>query len=387
MSKVADIIKGTVRAELIGAFPETVLNACALGAVELWDLECPDAYTIRVTVYERQLSELERIAEKSMCSFSVLKRRGGSGNRRFLRRRLWLLLSAALAGALLLVSSLFIWEIDVRGNSQLTEGQILRALEDCGVSTGSYWPGLSADLIRSDMMTRLPELAWMTVNVSGSRAVVLISERQEKPEIYVESDPVDIIAGKTGVVTRMSVLNGKPLVAPGQAVVQGEVLVTKDMDSITAEPRAVRARADVIADTWYELTAVSPQKQELKSEKEKKRSRFALKLGKRRINFYLGDGKDIDECDKIIYEYNLGIKGVFALPVTVVREELIYRERQIGDYDMTYQMRERLLSGLTDSIDGELLSSQVTASQTEGLNVVTLRAVCRENIAEAAGSD
>ncbi len=387
MGKVTDSLKGTVRVELSGAFPEAVLNACAMNAVELWNLECPDAYTMRVTVYERRLGELESIAEKSACSLKVLTRRGGSGNRRFLRRRMWLLLSAALAGALLLVSSLFIWEIDVRGNSKLTEGQILRALEDCGVSTGSYWPGLSADLVRSEMMTRLPDLAWMTVNVSGSRAVVLVSERQEKPEIYVESDPVDIVAGKTGVVARISVLNGKPLVTPGQAVVQGEVLVTKDMDSITAEPRSVRARADVIADTWYELTAVSPQKQELKAEKMKKRSRFALKLGKRRINFYPGDGKDIDECDKIVYEYNLGIEGVFALPVTVVREELIYRQRQSTDCDLTYQMRERLLSGLTGGIDGEMLSSRVSVSQTGGLNVVTLRAVCRENIAVAAGQD
>lgn len=384
MGKLFESIRGTVRAELCGAFPEAVLNACALRALELWEIESVDEHTLRVTLYEKRLQEFEAAAEKSGCQVAVLGVQGGSKNRVFLRQRVWLLVSLALAGALLTLSSLFIWEIDIRGNKELTEGELLRALEDCGVTQGSYWPGLSADLVRSRMLTRLPELAWMTVNVSGSRAIVLIEERQEKPEIYQESSAVDIVAKKTGIISKMSVLNGKPLTGPGQSVLQGETLVTGVMDSITNAPRLVRARADVIADTWYELTAVSPAQVETKAGVERRFSRFALKIGKKRINFYLGDGKQLDEWDKIVYEYNLGIKGLFALPVTVVREEWSLREKSLMPAGRVQEMQERLYAALAGSIDGEIVSSGFSVSETEKLTVVTLRAQCRENIASTA---
>ena len=65
------------------------------------------------------------------------------------------LLVAVLA---VLTSSLFIWRIDVTGNETLTTGQILRCLDECGVRPGTYWPALSNDLVRNDMILRLPEL-------------------------------------------------------------------------------------------------------------------------------------------------------------------------------------------------------------------------------------
>ncbi len=384
MAKCMDKIRGTVRAELRGALPEAALNACALRGVELWDLECVDPYTLRLTAYESQLGQLRSAIEGSMCQLQVLSHRGGSRNRRMLRRRKWLLLSAALAAALLGLSSLFIWEIQVVGCEKLSRGQILRALEDCGVGQGTYWPALSTDLVRSRMLTELPELAWMTVNVNGSRAVVLVSERQEKPEIYLESQASDMVAGKTGIITKMSVLNGKPLVEKGQAVTEGEVLISAVMDSITNAPRLVRAQGSVEADTWYELTAVCPLEIWEKAPAGHAYSRLALKCGKKRINLYFGSGKPLDGYDKIVYEYNLGLDGMFALPVTLIREELCRRETAPAACRAEREMEQRLLENLRARIDGEIVSSSFSVSRSGGLLLVTLRAQCSENIAERA---
>ena len=194
--RIYDRLRGIVRVEICGVFPENVLNACAMRAVALWDLDSPDRYTIRATVEERQYAELAAIAGQAMCDLRVLDRRGGSGTLRFCKRRLWLITGAVLVAGLLLFSSLFIWEIQVQGCERLTKGQVLRVLADCGVERGTFWPGLSVDLLRSRMLTQMPELAWMTVNISGSRATVLLLERQEKPEIYQEDAAADLIAGK-----------------------------------------------------------------------------------------------------------------------------------------------------------------------------------------------
>ena len=78
------------------------------------------------------------------------------------------------------------------GNETLTTGQILRCLDECGVRPGTYWPALSNDLVRNDMILCLPELRWLTVNVHGSRAEVIVREKDPLPDITpdtVESFP------------------------------------------------------------------------------------------------------------------------------------------------------------------------------------------------------
>lgn len=387
MKKLERTMWGYCRVEVCGAFPETVLNACAMQALELWDMKCEDDHTLRFCVYERDIPALEDIARRCMCDMSVLGTAGGSTRRRFLKNHVWLLVSLLVALGILAASSLFIWDIDVYGCDELSEGEVLRALSDCGVDCGAYWPALSVDMIRADMLTRLPELAWMTVNVSGSRAIVLVEERMEKPEIYIESAGADIVAARTGIIRQLSVLNGTPLVGTGQSVTAGETVISGTMESLSRDARCVRAQGGVTADTWYELSAVCPAQMQEKTPRAGVRRRFALKFGKSRYNFYFSSGNTVDGCDKIIHNYNAGIRGLFALPVTLVVEELRpYRLSGTVPAD-TAAMGARLEARLTDGLRGVVLSSSVTEGDNGGLAVVTLRAACRENIAQVKEND
>ena len=381
MKRLERRIKGWRRVEVCGAFPESVLNACAMHALELWELECAGDYVLRFSVYEGSMAELEEIVKKCMCELRVIDSAGGSRNRLFIKNHMWLFISAVLILALLCLSTLFIWDIDVYGCEELTEGEVLRTLADCGVDCGSYWPSLSTDLIRSDMLTRMPELAWMTVNVSGSRAAVLVYERQEKPEIYIESRGADIVAAGTGIIKRLSVLNGKPLTGIGESVVEGETLISGCMDSLSNEPRYVRAQGDVFARTWHELSAVCPAQAEYKTEHGAAKRRFAIKFGKKRINFYFSSGNTVDGCDKIIHNYKLGVEGLFALPVTLIEEELRPYTAAESGFTQTAEISARLLEYLEKTVTGEILTSSVTEAESGGLIVVTMRAACIENIA------
>lgn len=87
-----------------------------------------------------------------MCGVSVLSIRGGSRWRKLARRRIWLIIAAAIIFLALVISSLFIWDFDVEGNEKLSSGEILRSLAECGVTEGTFWPGLPVDIIRSDII-------------------------------------------------------------------------------------------------------------------------------------------------------------------------------------------------------------------------------------------
>jgi similar to stage IV sporulation protein len=382
MSKIYEKLRGSLRIELCGAYVEDLLNAAALSAIELWRIECIDSCTVNLSLYEPDYPELQALAEKCGCQVKIISSKGGSRDKRLLRRRAWLLAFTAVVAALLYVSSLFVWEIDVVGNEQLSRGQVLRALSSCGVDIGSYRPSISPDLVRSAMLQQLPELAWMTVNVSGSRAVVVIVEREPKPEIYSESEPADIVASQTGIISRISVENGKTVKYKGQSVLEGEILVSGVMDSLSNGSKYVRAKAQVMADTWYEITAICPAQEEIKTPKAIGYNRFAIIFGKTRINLYFNSGKAIDECDKIIHKYRLGVDGLFALPVTLVREELRGYDTQLQAAYYTEQMEQQLSKILSDRINGEILSQSFTAAQTDELYTVTMRSRCLEDIAK-----
>ena len=382
MKQISDTIRGTLRIEAFGAYPEELLNCAAADGIELWDAENSGNNTIRFSIYEKGLEALKKAAEDCTCSVTVIQQVGGSTQIRFAKRRAALLVSLTVVVLMLAASSLFIWQIDVRGNSRLSRGEILRALDECGVCVGTYWPGISADAVRSRMMQLLPDVGWMTVNVSGSRAVVLITERSPVPEIYDESADADLIASKSGIVRRVSVLAGKSEVQPGQAVTEGETLVSGTLDSITGGSRTVRSRGSVMADTWYEINAVRPEEEELKNTAGISRCRFALQFGKKRINLYISSGKAIDGCDKIISEYTIGAEGLFAMPVRLVRETFVPYESSYGADRAEEEMTQRLMNELESRVEGQILRSSVTESRSKGLYVLTLRAHCMENITE-----
>lgn len=382
MSRIDRKVRGTVRFELCGACPESVLNACAMQALELMDLESIDACTLRVTVFENRAEEFQSLARRCMCETEKLSQSGGSKSRSLVKRRMLLLIFALLTAGLLFFSSLFIWDIQVLGCEKLTQTQVLRALDNCGVEQGSFRFGVNSDMVRSRVLVELPEIAWMTVNVRGSRATVLILEREEKPEIVEEADAADIVAAKTGVIAKMSVLSGKPLVNPGQAVVEGELLVSGTMDSITALPRQVRATGSVTAETWTELSAVRPAVESHKTGQTKKIFRFALKFGEKRINLYVSGRNELDECDKIVYEYKIGIEGLFLLPVSIIKEELSFYETEAQPSAAGAEMEAALRAYLTETVDGEVLSADFSVNDSGELLCVTMHAHCLEDIAE-----
>lgn len=374
-------VHGAARLELTGALIEELLNDAAEAGIVLRAVESCGSCVLRLTVDERDLAALRSMAERRYLDVHSLSLRGGSQSRALLRRRAVLLLLSSLTAAGLFLASLFIWDVDIRGAERLSHGQILRALEDSGLRYGSFWPALSAGEIRNALLLRLPELAWASVNLNGSRAEVLLLERTEKPEIYQQTAFADLTAKAAGIVTRTAVQNGKCTVRPGTLVAPGELLIAGTVDSLTAEPRQVRALGEVWAQTFHECTAVCPLPERRKIDGGRGFTRFAVKIGEKRVNFYFNSGNPIDEYDKILYEIKLGVPGLFTLPISLLCERCTeirtVPETGSRSEEITARLKERLLQ----SIEGEILSETVNVCESEQLLTVTLRAQCEENIA------
>lgn len=355
---------------LRGTEGERFLTLCLQNAVPLSRVKKEEGYLLTFDVAAEDLPLAENFARRCSCELTGEEREKNP-------RRACAALLLLAAFLLMWASSFFIWDISVRGNQTLSELEIRSALKACGIREGSFWPGLVPEETRNKMMARLPELAWMAVNIRGSRAQVEIIERRAKPDIEGEKPCCDLAAARDGTVTYVSAEVGKPLIREGQSVREGEILLSGTVDLVTSELRTVRARGKVEAETERVISLVFPPETREKQFTGKLRRRFSLKIGERRIKLYFGGRKGLDGCDKITKEYSVGIKGLFRFPVSLVCES--YRFYETGDkltpsWD---EAAERCALLLREQLDGEILSFHCEREE----NGLLFIAHCRENIA------
>ncbi len=283
-------------------------------------------------------------------------------------------------------SSLFILEIKVSGNEQVSSGEILMALEDLGVGIGTMRLTMSQEYISNEILQMIPELSWIAVNCTGSRAQVLVREAIPRPEIINKKIPADVVASKAGIISKMTVLEGTAMHARGDTVVKGDIIVNSGMDSIASGTRYVRASARVLARTWYELSAQMPLKSFEKSYTGNTKTRTALIFAGKRINLYLKAGNPWMNCDKITEKKSITLTGGAVLPVTVARST--YKEYEPTAVSNVVEEAEEILRKRLDRMlkgeisSGEIISAEYLSSETDGMLTVTLFAECEEEIGE-----
>lgn len=378
-------LRGNVAVSVSGAKPEAILNLCAKEGIEIMSAVPEDEFTLLIRISARDEKKLFDLAPRAQCSIERLAASGVTSMKGRLKKRFVAVILLAACVCVLLSSRFYIWEINVTGNETVTTGEILAALRDCGVEIGSFWPNFTSDNIRSELLVHLPELAWATVNIYGSRAEVIVRERVQVPEMLDESNPADIIATKAGMITEVQALIGDAAVFNGTAVIEGELLISGEMKSSYAGSRTVHAYGEVTAYTWYELTASMPLASAEKSYTGGETSRYALNIGGSRMNFYGNSSIYEEGCDKIYDEWTLAIEGLFTLPVSITREKSVFYEINEAERDMELAkelleraLRDTLLSEIGES--GEILAENYSVSVTGDEVIVCLRAQCLEQI-------
>ncbi len=364
--------------------PERILNYCSQNGIDFWDASPKSDYCVCFSV---SASDYPRIIEqngKNGCEIRLISSKGGKNIAKAVKRRYALCIGFGLCVILLAISSLFIWQIDIIGNSAVSDGEIYRALEQQGVHSGTFWPKINTDEVKNAVLSSIKDIAWLSVNVSNSRVEIIVHERIKKPEIINSNQYAEINAKRSGIITNISVLEGTAVKAVGDTVLKGDMLISGVMDSQTGDKRLVHAMGTVEARTWYEMSAQCPLYETVKTEKKSTKTKYSLVIGKKRLKI-LSDSRNISAgCDKINKLRYLGVNGAFTLPVGILKLQCTEYETEIKAVDeaeAVARMKRTLLSQLEQSIsDGTVSEKNFTVSKDENCLSVTLRAECVENI-------
>ena len=392
MQFIVNFLRGSVCFTVCGPFPERFLNLCAQNGVGFWGLVWLDGQTLELKVARRDARRVRTLAEKVGCEASAKGRKGVPFFLADFRRRyalvIGLVLSLAAAGFL----SRFILTVEVSGNETVPSAVILAELSRQGVRPGAYGPGLDLRRISQEALRRIDGLSWMSVNLHGTRAEVLVRERSPAPELRDETTPAHIVAAADGILEDMEVLEGQALFREGQAVLAGEVVISGVVDlkepqyaTVDAGQRLVHARGNVWASTYRTLSACIPLEADAKAYTGEEETVWGLTVLGHTFNFFGKGSISTAGYDKMTTTHILTLPGGREMPLALTETEYRAYETQSAAIETAAAqalLEERLLERLEELIgeDGSVLSTVFSVREGDGLLTVTLKARCREQI-------
>lgn len=387
LSGAVNRLRGQVRIRVESQFPERVLNLCGARDLAFWDLEWESATAFTCRLSRRDWHALRQAAEHLDCTLTVVGREGAPYFLFRFRHRQALVTGLVACAMGLFLGSFFIWDFAVEGNETVPTERILRALDKYGVGLGSFGLSLDGEDIRNHVLLDIPELSWITVNVSGCRANVQVRERVEPPELVNGRVPANVVARRAGLVLEVQDLDGVAAVLPGTAVTEGQLLISGVEDTETFGARVLAGMGEVRARTWYSLTTEVPLTGLEKQYTGREKTGVALIFGTHRIKFFSNSSIEGEKYDKITNRYPLTLLDV-PLPVTVVTETCRFYET-VPTERTAAQAEQAAEAVLTEQLHAMVdpygtVSSTLCSSRRRGdALTVTLAAECVEQIGES----
>lgn len=328
------------------------------------------------TVSLPDCAPLERILKSRGIAYKRLHEHGLEPILRRYRHRYGVPVGIGMFIEILLLSSRFIWSMEVAGNERISDDEVLARLDELGCSVGTYIPSIDFDKLHTDYLIKYNDTAWIAVNVSGTKATVELRETVTNPPVPDEDIPYNLVAAEDGIIESLEVYRGDPVVEPGLLVRKGELLVSGVRD-FGERLGLVHARGQVIARVKREFTIEVPLEREVRIATGTEYSEKYLKILGFSIKFSGNTGNLPADCDKIVRESDVTLFDTLELPVSV--EETIFREYTTTTEVITEdeakteayrQLRERMAELLSN---GELVSREIESGLADGRYVISCK--------------
>lgn len=339
----------------------TVIND---SGITLSDITPINALTVEATIYRSDFHRLKKLINRRGETLKIIGRQGLFWSFASARKRPVLLVGIAVMLFLSMYLPTRVLFINVEGNSKISTRQITQAAERVGIFFGASRRHVRSERIKNALLAELPQLQWVGVNTYGCVAVICVEERTADVEIKENKKVSSIIASCDGVVKEITVTRGNVLCKVGQAVSAGQVLVSGYTDcGITI--KATSAQAEVYAETFHEIQAITPVFCNMRTDAMREEQRFYLIFGKNIIKLFKDSGISSTSCVKMYEEYSLTLPGGFRLPLALAREQLCYYSEQSlrADDTSAYDWLEKQAD--------DYISTHMNAGKILGNNSIT----------------
>lgn len=374
--------RGMLQIKLVSADLTGFLSEAARSGIVLRQVEFTDPLTMTAVIARDCVKECRDLAERRGEKLRVLGRHGIYwSTKRLLYRPILLFAMAALLIAVIAVPRHIIF-VRIVGNQIVDDNYILEQAEFCGIKFGAARSLVRSEKIKNALLQRIPQLKWVGITTKGCVATITVREKSTTETVENTTGVSSIVASRSGIISEITPVRGNLVCKPGQAVKEGQVLISGYTDC-GLSIRATQAEGEVYAKTLHSVQAVAISQYEERTHETDKKTRYALKIGKNLIKLYKGSGISHGSCVKMYSQKNLTLPGGLELPISLVKEELVFYETQ--QTVMMQEEAEWLKEAARNYLNSQMIAGQVLTEKTElseqpGLLLVEGQYACHEMI-------
>ena len=315
----SDSVFGIIRIRIMCADIEQCLSKLAAGNIVLKEVVRVSDLTAELSIHRSSLKYVKQSVEKMGGEMKILRWLGMFWWLEATKKRPVLMLGVIIYICLTVYVPTRIFFVNVEGNETVSDVSIIDAASNAGVHFGVSRRSIRSEKLKNELLEEIPNLQWVGVNTQGCVATISVKERNIAIKRQSHSGISSIVADRDGIVDSVVVTRGNVLCRVGQAVREGQVLISGYTDcGITI--KATSADGEVFAKTKRNLKVVFPVVHTKRGQVMDKTQKFSIIFGKKQINLYKDSGISGDSCVKMYDRYVLTLPGGFQLPITVLKE-------------------------------------------------------------------
>ncbi len=380
---ILDLFQRKVTVKIVSANISETINLLCGSGIEILDYQSHSELEAEVTILFAKYDILNRICEKRGDSVQIVSRRGLFWQLHVLANRGILFTFMVLYFAAVLVIPSRIFFVRVAGNATVPSRLILEAAEISGIKFGAFRRDVRSEKVKNALLDSLPQLQWAGVNTDGCVAEISVRERSVPEKSEGNSAFGHITACRDGIILSTEAHRGTLLCVPGQAVSEGEILISGYTDcGLTI--RAEQARGEIFAVTRREINAIAPTGCGLGVENGTVKRKFSVLIGKKRINLWKYSGFWDTSCDRMYEENYITLPGGFQLPFGWAVETFLIRnvtQAVCDTADTESLLRESAEQYLKcQMLSGTIRKSEISFSEAEGILQMAGQYSCVEMI-------
>ncbi len=319
VNKILNKVNGTVIVELEGFFTERFLNLCKIQNIKILDIRYITPGLITFKTSSKEFSKIRSIANKTKCKVRIKKKKGIYFVLFKYRKRRAFFYLTCVTLLLMIISSTFIFNISINGNKKVTDEEIKDALKKAGVYVGKNRMFIDEKKAGNTIRTAIYDIAWVGVEVKGTRVNVKVVEKKTENKDENKDVPGNIVANKSGTITKIIAENGTAKLLTGSYIEKGMIAIEGVIES------EIIGTLDVHASGILKIKNTDvfqrEEKYEIKEKRYTNKKRYGIGVNYGKLNFELKQLPKDYVYDKIKKKKTLNMLGkTFKISVLKYKE-------------------------------------------------------------------
>ncbi len=349
---------GYFKIEIEGYYVEKFINSCINNNIFLWRTSRTKTTIMNANIGTDDINKAEELAKRYQCHIKILREKGVPFIlKKYKKRKLFFILLLALI-VIIIALSKFVWNVEVLGNNKVDAEEIIEMAKEDGLNIGVLKSKVDSGKIINRIRMEREDIAWIGIEIKGTNAIIKIVEADEKPDVVNEDEFSNIVAKKSGVITKITATNGTAMHQVGDTVNKGDILISGWMEGKYTGKYYVNSNGEVKAKIIYTQIEQINKSEDKRNQTGKSESKYSIKFNNFQINFYKRLSK-FKKYDTMYTTNKVKLFPNFYLPIDIIKTT----NYEVNETEISYDENTAKATGekiaqekLDKMVEGEVIN-------------------------------